>query len=247
MKKTVLSAVVFLAVGVVHAAPAPVEDLNYGNSDQRIERLERIIKAKQQSDFAMQNQMDSLQRDVLDLRGLVEQQTYQMTQMLQRQRQLYDEIAQLTNNHTDSLPSSSEITVTPQATDNSQLTSLDETSSYENAVNLVLKQRQYERAIPAFEAFIKQYPESSYAANAYYWLGQLLYNDGQYQAAQKAFIDVVDRYKDSGKRADSMVKLGLIYEKLKDFPSAKRYYKQVVKEYSNSSAARIASQQLSSM
>ena len=240
MKKTVLATVIFLSLGAAYAAPAPVDDLN-GDNDLRVERLERIIKAKQQSDLELQAQVDGLQREVLDLRGTIEQQMYQISQMLQRQRQLYDDIAQLTSNA--SIPVIGE-SISNVANSSS---SFNERDSYENAVNLVLKQRQYDQAISAFESFISEYPSSNYSANANYWLGQLLYNKNDFDSAQKAFLTVITRFKTSNKRADSMVKLGLIAEKSNDRTLAKKYYKQVIKEYVNSSAARIAVQQLSSL
>ncbi len=237
MKRAVLSAVIGVWAGTVVAAPAPVEDIS-GNSGDRVARLERIIKAKQQSEFEMLQRLDRLQQEVQDLRGLAEQQNYQINQMLQRQRQLYDEIADLS-----AKPASSAVTVETAAS-NVTSSSLGETASYEHAVNLVLKERRYDEAIPAFQQFIASYPKSSYASNANYWLGQLLYNKNQFADAANAFNAVVERYPDSNKRGDSLVKLGMIAEKTGDAAKAKRYYQRVVKEYANSAAARIAKQQL---
>jgi tol-pal system protein YbgF len=239
MKKAVLMAAIFMGMGVAVAAPAPVEDIAGGSSDDRIKRLERIIKARQMAEFEMQQRVETLQQEVLDLRGLTEQQTYQINQILQRQRQLYDEIANLSTK--PAVPATQ--VEAPTTTD----ASLGETAGYENAVNLVLKERKYDEAIPAFRNFIKQYPDSSYAANANYWLGQLLYNQNSFEEAKQAFNTVVNKFSDSTKRGDSLVKLGMIAEKTGDTATAKRYYQQVIKEYANSAAARIAQQQLSAI
>lgn len=240
MKVAAFIAAISLTSGVAFAAPAPVEDIATTSSsiNTRVAKLERIIKAKQQSEYQMQQRLDALQQDVLDLRGLTEQQGYQIEQMLQRQRQLYDDIANLTSAATAPKKSPS----TGQAS-----SSLGETASYEKAVNLVLKQRLYDEAIPAFRQFIDAYPNSTYAANANYWLGQLLYNKGDLVQAQSAFTTVVEKYKDSTKRADSMVKLGMIAKKQGNTASARKFYKNVVKEYANSAAARIAEQKLAEL
>lgn len=227
MKTAVVTAAILMSVGVAVAAPAPVEDVAGGSSEDRVARLERIIKAKQAAEFEMQQRLDTLQQEVLDLRGLTEQQSYQINQMLQRQRQLYDDIANL------SKAKSTPVAATPVAT-SSETSSLGETASYERAVNLVLKERQYDEAIPAFREFIAQYPNSTYAANANYWLGQLLYNKGELAEAGKAFNTVVNQFKESNKRGDSLVKLGMIAQKRNDNAAAKRYYQQVVSEYANS-------------
>ena len=237
MKTAVVTAAILMSVGVAVAEPAPVEDVAGGSSEDRVARLERIIKAKQAAEFEMQQRLDTLQQEVLDLRGLTEQQSYQINQMLQRQRQLYDDIANL------SKAKATPVAATPAAT-SSETSSLGETASYERAVNLVLKERQYDEAIPAFREFIAQYPNSTYAANANYWLGQLLYNKGELGDAAKAFNTVVNKFKESNKRGDSLVKLGMIAQKRNDNATAKRYYQQVVSEYANSAAARIAKQQM---
>ena len=97
MKRAVLITAMFFGAGAAIAAPAPVEDLAGGSGDDRLARLERIVKSRQQSEIDMQRRLDTLQQEVLDLRGLTEQQNYQIEQMQQRQRQLYDEIANLSS------------------------------------------------------------------------------------------------------------------------------------------------------
>ncbi len=94
---------------------------------------------------------------------------------------------------------------------------------------------------------LKIHPNSTYSANANYWLGQLLYNKGEFTSAKEAFSTVVDRFKESNKRGDSLVKLGMIAEKTGVPSSAKSYYQRVLKEYANSAAARIAQQQLNAL
>lgn len=243
MKRAVLITAMFLGAGAAVAAPAPVADIAGGSGDDRVSRLERIIKSRQQSELDMQRRLDTLQREVLDLRGLTEQQNYKIEQMEQRQRQIYDDIANLSTK--SAAPAA--VTAPSVATSNAAASSLSETASYENAVNLVLKERKYDDAIPAFRAFIKQYPDSVYAANANYWLGQLLFNKSEFTEAKQAFNTVVERFSDSNKRGDSLVKLGMIAEKNGDKAAALQYYQQVVNDYANSAAARIAQQQLAAL
>lgn len=247
MKRAVLITAMLLGAGAAVAAPAPVEDIAGGSGDDRLARLERIVKSRQQSELEMQRRLDTLQQEVLELRGLTEQQNYQIEQMQQRQRQLYDDVANLSSK-ASAAPAASAATSTPSvATANAAASSLSETASYESAVNLVLKERKYDDAIPAFRAFIKQYPDSVYAANANYWLGQLLFNKSEFAEAKQAFNTVVVRFSDSNKRGDSLVKLGMIAEKTGDKAGATQYYQQVVKDYANSAAARIAQQQLAAI
>jgi tol-pal system protein YbgF len=254
MKHALIVAAMICGIGTAMAAPAPVDDLIGGSGDERLAKLERILKARQQNDFDMQRRLDTLQNEVLELRGITEQQNYQINQILQRQRQLYEEIAASSKaTAAPSVPTTATAstsptsTSTPTVSEPSVTSTLDETGSYERAVNLVLKERQYDAAIPAFREFIKQYPDSAYAANANYWLGQLLYNKNDYETAKQAFSTVVSKYADSSKRADSLVKLGMIAEKSNDKAGAKALYNKVLKEYANSASARLAQQQLSTL
>ncbi|MBM7072535.1 tol-pal system protein YbgF [Shewanella sp. 202IG2-18] len=246
MKKAVLLTAIFLSVGAAHAAPSPVEDIAGGSSNDRLARLERIVKARQQASLETQQRLEQLQREVQDLRGLNEQQAYQIEQMLQRQRQLYDEISKL-----QAQPATSAVSTSTEAATNTNdvatSTTLSETDSYQRAVNLVLKSRTYDEAIPAFQEFIKTYPDSSYAANANYWLGQLLFNKGQLKEAKSAFQTVINKHSDSSKSPNSMMKLGKIAEQQNDKALAARYYRRVLNEYPKSSDAILAKKSLASL
>ncbi|GLS84368.1 tol-pal system protein YbgF [Paraferrimonas haliotis] len=245
MKRLTLTSLLWLSVSAAVAAPAPVEDATSGSrsvTTSKTEQLQRMLNASNRLQLEMQQRIDALQQEVLELRGANEQQAYQLNQMQQRQRQIYDEITRLS----DQLAAgggSAASAATPAST-GAAIGSLSEADAYQEAVNLVLKQREYEKAIPAFEAFLAQYPQSEYAANANYWLGQLLFNKNDLGAAKTAFARVNSDYPKSSKRADSMVKLGMIAEKEGQQSRAKQLYDQVLKEYSGSAAARLAQQQL---
>ena len=102
-----------------------------------------------------------------------------MEQSQERQRQLYQELDKVANSQpaaTPAAPAAAAASATPAAAANYS-TNLNENQAYD-AVNMVLKEKNYDKAIPAFEGFIKQYPSSSYVPNAHYWLGQLLFNKG---------------------------------------------------------------------
>ena len=120
------------------------------------------------------------------------------------------------------------------------VTGLSESEAYDAAVNLILKTREYDKAIPAFEAFLNTYPSSEYADNAHYWLGQLLFNKQSWADAESAFSTVVQNFPDSSKRADAMLKLGVIKQRTGSTSEANTWFQKVLSEYPNSSAAKLA-------
>lgn len=119
----------------------------------------------------------------------------------------------------------------------------DEQSAYQAAVDLILKDRDYDGAITALKDFQVKYPNSGYAANAHYWLGQLYFAKKQDVDSAKSFAAVAS-YKDSSKRADALVKLGDIAKRNNNDKAANKYYQQVISEYPNSSAAKLAQSNL---
>ena len=124
---------------------------------------------------------------------------------------------------------------------------LSENEAYDRVVNMVLKDKLYEQAIPEFTNFISQYPDSVYQPNAHFWLGQLLYNKGSLDKANEHFTIVLERYPDSNKRCDVILKLAMVAQKKGNAVSAQTQYKQVLSECADTSAARIAKSRLASI
>lgn len=115
-----------------------------------------------------------------------------------------------------------------------------ENKEYEAAVNLVIKDKNYAKAIPAFDTFITNYPNSSLQPGAHYWLGQLLLNQGDREKAKVHFLTVAQKYKDSPKRPEAIYKLGVISKAEGDTEKANKFFQLVIKQYPNTSAAQLA-------
>ncbi|AXY00745.1 tol-pal system protein YbgF [Vibrio alfacsensis] len=228
------------------AAPAPVSDLNStssvstrSSSETDIERLERLLQNRNRVQLQMQEQIDQMSQEISDLRGQLERNSYEMQQMLQRQRELFVELDRVRGE----MKAAPVADVKPAEKVGKYTSNTDEQTAYQNAVDLILKKRDYAGAIAAFEQFQKDYPDSTYSANAHYWLGQLYFAKKQDKEAVKSFAAVV-AYKDSNKRADALVKLGDIASRNNNAEQAKKYYQQVVSEYPDSASAKVASSKL---
>src|SRR5690606_23823944 len=66
-----------------------------------------------------------------------------------------------------------------------------ELASYTAAYDL-LKNRQIDQAVTAFDAHLQRYPTGQYAANAHYWLGENYLLQNNLGSAEKAFATVVN-------------------------------------------------------
>nr|WP_321268874.1 tol-pal system protein YbgF [uncultured Tolumonas sp.] len=115
-----------------------------------------------------------------------------------------------------------------------------ESKDYDAAVSLVIKDKNYAKAIPAFDTFIASYPNSALQPGAHYWLGQLQLNQGDREKAKAHFLTVAQKYKDSPKRPEAIYKLGVIAKADGDTDKANKFFQLVIKQYPNTSAAQLA-------
>ncbi|MFA0660854.1 tol-pal system protein YbgF [Vibrio splendidus] len=253
-KRVILLSLLASAANTTFAAPAPVSDLNStatnsspssraasASNESDIERLERLLQNRNLVQLQMQQQIDDMALEISELRGELERNSYDMKQMLERQRELFIELDRVRGE----VKAAGTATVAVAASEGSKdasgtfSTDVDEQTAYQNAVDMILKQRDYTGAIAAFQKFQKDFPDSTFTPNSHYWLGQLYFAKKQDKEAVKSFAAVVS-YKDSNKRADALVKLGDIAARNNNAAQAKKYYQQVVTEYPNSASAKVA-------
>ena len=239
---------------VLATESAPVYDLNSTpsvNSDQNSKQLDNIsrqLATHNRSQVNNQRQLDEMHTEISELRGAIELHSHQLSQILERQRELYQEVGRVSE-ALKARPTTAPSTYS-QPNSNTQVSysnNLTENEAYDRAVNMVLKEKLYEKAIPEFRQFNQKYPQSTYAANAHYWLGQLLFNKGELAEAESEFSIVVNQFKDSSKRTDALLKLAMVAQKQSNKTKAITLYRQLIKEYPSSTAAQLAKPRLNSL
>ena len=244
IKRTLAISLLGLYGAAVIAAPAPVTDVTSSNSEQRITELERKFSNRTESQHRQQEQLDVMQNEVNELRGAIEVQNYQLEKILERQRELYLEIdkrIEAVKTQPSTLPVLAVNTIAPTAV---APLSANENEAYDKAVNLILKDRLYDQAIPEFQTFLQNFPNSSYVPNAHYWLGQLLFNKQDWAGAGAQFQSLITGFPDSSKRADATLKLGITEIERANAARAKQLWEQVVAEFPDSSSAKLAEKRL---
>lgn len=238
------------------ANPAPVIDISqYRNQNtapksvsEQIASIERKLDARNRAQVNIQRQLDDLHNELNEIRGVTELHTHQLSQVLERQRELYQELdKRLSNASNNSSNTAVQTATSSNLNDVVYSSNSAENKAYEKAVNLVLKDKRYEEAIPEFKAFNLKYPNSAYSANAHYWLGQLLSNKNDLTLAKAEFEIIYNNYKKSPKRSDAMLKLADVEKKLNNQASAKRLLLEIVTKYPTSSAAKLAKTQLKNL
>jgi len=240
----------------VVATQAPVIEVNSSlhspevtdSLTKQIAAIERKLDSRNRAQVHIQRQIDDMQTQVNELRGVTELHTHQLSQVLERQRELYQELDRRVSEALKpviQVPSA--IAVDTSITSQDYSNDLTENEAYDKALNLVLKDKLYDKAIPAFRRFNQTYPQSSYAANAHYWLGQLLFNKGDLKQAEQEFTTVVERFKNSNKRSDALLKLAMVAQQQSNTTKATNLYRQLLSEYPDSTSAQLAKHRLGSL
>ena len=99
-------------------------------------------------------------------------------------------------------------------------------------------------AIESFEPFLKNNPQSDYAANAVYWIGECHYTLSDLPKAKEAFSKVVEVYPKSAKSPDALLKLGYTLVALKEKEKATAIFEKIITSYPSSPAAIKARERL---
>ena len=244
-----LTCCMFGAVNVL-AADASLAKLS---DQQRIQRLERLMS----SDVLREQTqtMQSLREEIAALREQIEQQDYELESMKQRQRNLYIDMDRRINNVEAGSRNNTNIAA-PVPPPNSSVpvnadpavagVDVDGQSAYSKAFSL-LKEGQYDQSIKAFEVFKASYPNSKYADNAQYWLGEANYVSRDYKRALSEFQQLIAQYPGSSKNPGARLKIGYVYFELKNWSAAREALQQVITLYPDTTVAKKAKERLQRM
>ena len=140
--------------------------------------------------------------------------------------------------------STSTQTTTPEPTPST--TQSEEKAAYQTAFD-ALKEGRYKKAKTDLRAFLKKFPNSSYAGNAQYWLGEANYVTRNFEQGIVEFENVISNYPTSNKLPDAMLKLGYTFYELKQFPQAKTILQDLRERFPNATASRLATKRLDRM
>lgn len=248
---------------------------------ERVAQLERQVQggsdSSNLSELMMRNQ--ELQAEVQSLRGLVEQQAFEIEGLKKRQRDQYVDLdsrlqrleggmtvpsrpaagapvtetiapGQLSMDEPapsmDSQPAASEPVASAAPPAGAEtvggtvaVSTPEEKTAYEEAFE-ALKQGRYAESSQLFSAFLQQYPDGEYAANATYWLGESYYVTQNYQIALETFQSLLSRFPDSRKAPDGLLKVGYCQYELGDTQRAASTLNEVVSRYPDTPVARLA-------
>jgi tol-pal system protein YbgF len=194
-------------------------------------------KSDKTATLEMLNQQEQTMQEIARLRGQLEVLANQISTSQKSQKDLYadlDSRIRKLEPHQENIDGqTAEVLPT-------------EKKSYDTAMEL-FKSGDYKAAATALQDFVRRYPDSAYAANAQYWLGNAYYAQRDYKNAIAAQEAVVSNYGTSAKAPDAMLNIASNYIELKDNKKAKKTLQQLVSKYPGTAAAATAKDRLASL
>ena len=117
---------------------------------------------------------------------------------------------------------------------------------YEEAWKL-LERKDYRAAIARFKEFIKKHPQSEYADNAQYWIGESYYASREFDQAILEFDAVRRKYPKGDKVPAALLKQGFAFAELGDKVDARLILQDLIDRYPQSEEAAKAKQKLKAL
>ena len=205
-------------------------------------------------------QLQQMQQELGQLRGMLEEQQNEIQRLKQEGLERYQSLDQRLSGGATGAP----VTPNSPATDVTNVGGAAAAPSanapvsnqpgdpakeklYYDASFELIKAKDFDKASQAFEAFLRKYPNSQYAGNAQYWLGEVNVTQGRLQAAGQAFAKVSQNYPKHTKVPDALYKQGDVEVRLGNLDKAKSIFQQVLTQYPSSSAAQLAQRELKRM
>jgi tol-pal system protein YbgF len=227
--------------GTVQPAPAPrPSQAPAGAIDAR--SMDTPSGGAESSRFAeLFYQLQVLQQEVQELRGMVEEQSHQLSRLARDQQEQYldlDRRMQAVRGGGQAASATASASGVAPAGEPA-LAGASERDAYSAAFEQ-MRQRQFDESIRSFQAFVRNYPNGAYTANAFYWLGELYLAQNDNEQARQSFVQVVNLYPDHQKVPDALYKLGVVYHRLGDLTRAREYLTRVRDRHPGSSAAGLA-------
>jgi tol-pal system protein YbgF len=221
--------------------------------EDRIAALESQLKSGGLVDLF--NQVEQIKSDIARLRGQVEVVTYELEQAQKRQRDLYVDLdtrlrkLETAASSAEAPPANPPIAgnVPPPGAAPPPPRPVSDPAAEQRAYDAALdqfKRADYMGAIANFSTFVKNYPQSSLAPSAQYWIGNAHYARKDYRASISAQRALVTTYPTSPKAPDALLNVASAQSDLNDNAAARRTLEELIAKYPQSEAAVKAKQRL---
>jgi len=180
------------------------------------------------------NELAQLRSEIQTLRGSLEETTVMQGKEIKDIQKRLDNISDMLKGPT---PETGIDLTSPATATADTLTS--EQMLYDQALKLYYE-RDYGKTKYSFQAFIKQYPNSPLAQNAFFWIGMSLFQQKDYRNSISAFEDLINAFPQGSKIPDAYFWQALSFIELKEMLTAQILLETLMQTYPSSEASQKA-------
>ncbi len=188
------------------------------------------------------SQIRALQDEITTLRGLIEEQSYELNKLKQLQLDNYMELDRrlsgARSQSTDSASSAASVIDLPVEPSAPLVEDTRSEKEIYTAAYDLLNQRDYDAAMNEFKNYLGRFPTGQYASNSCYWLGKIANQNGDHEQAKTWFAKLISDFPDAPKVPDAKFDLGRVYFNMGDKVTAKAIMQDVAG--GSSDASRLA-------
>jgi tol-pal system protein YbgF len=234
----------FLLVGCATTRETAYLQGQINDLQRKVEILRgRVTSEMQQNWVDLETTVEELQREVKILRANIEEDRQLLNQVANDLTQLQKDYESKTAPPHAVQGVESEVTTPPSLPSPQEEPKEDMEGAYQKAYS-TFKKGDYPLALKLFEAFLRTYPQSEYADNAQYWIGECYHQQGDYERAILEYEKVLTKYPNGDKVPSALLKEGFSFLNLGHRVDAKLFFQKVIKEYPQSPQAEIAAKKL---
>lgn len=195
--------------------PLPVQSSNVSNNTASAGPADSGLIAE------LLMQVEQMQQEIATLRGIVESQANDIRRLNQESEARYLDLDRRL------------VAVTAVKEEAKEAPEENAQDAYKAAMALV-REKKFEEASAAFEAFVQKWPEDELKANALYWAGEVFLVRRDPDSASNRFREVIDTYPNHIKAPDATYKYAMTLHKLGDADAARHWLETLISRYEGS-------------
>ncbi len=242
---------VWLAMAPAHAGLFEDEEARKAILDlrSRQSQTDELLRTQLKQ---MADQIQQLQRSLLDLNGQNEQLRSEVARLRGQDEQILRDLSEVQRRQRDIAQGVDDRMrkLEPQAVtiDGREFTvEPDERKAYDEAMGS-LRSGDFEKAAMSLQLLLKRFPGTGYADSARYWLGNAQYGLRDYKNAIATFKQFLAATTPEHPRAaEAQLAVANCQAEMKDTRGAKRTLEELIKQYPKSEAAQAAKERLVSL
>lgn len=209
--------------------------------EKRLAAIEAVIQGQGLVD--MQNQIESLKQEIAQLRGDLELVSHNLDSAQQRQKDLYTD-TDTRLRRIEALPVQAPPTDTPPV---AQAPVEEKDVKAFAEADALSKAAKHKEAFDAFDAFLKEFPNSQLVPDALYSLGYAQFALKNYKSSMATQQKLIDGYAVHPKVPEAMYNVANSQIQLGQVTNAKKTLKELIAKHPNAEVTPIAQKRLKAL